>query len=362
MLLPGVTSQAKGVSKWERRQKLYPEQANAFELAESVPAPLRALALVQIAKSLDKKETDWKTELLEAGFQSATESSINWPVDYELPPGPQGTKTFVPQLVFTADKINSGLDRLTLQTSAVREMLTVDKREARSLFAKISLGDLPALSCADLFVPNVRAYYETASALSKDGFTLNEKRRMEHLDFLRSLFASVSSSVEVGPAAQVLLDQHLPVKDHDFLASIFGEQLGNIAGDNRSFFERLDFVSARVMDLADSAHGNSAIAILKGWRIYLIANLSGVRCKETTDAAWPYKGWATQAVSAFNLRAKHFGSLPGVEDRDVKPARIESAACCKSRRRSPEKLRNYWREACSWACMETKMISNGWPD
>ncbi len=313
------------LSKRERRQKLYPELVRTVDLAEGAPAPLRALALLRVASVPLNKDEEWKRDLLEEAFDAASQSPIKWRVNYvSFPEGP--LPAGLPRRILKAMEINnSGLDRLTLQTEIVLAMLPVDKQESLTLFHRIAPLGLAPLTCSDGLVPNVDAYYQTATQLAKDGFTLPQRNKREHLQFLRGLAESMTSSTEVGPAARMLLDQHLSSSETGVLAAVFGHQLGELPLDCRSFSDHLDSTSKNVMRFADSLEAGDAIALLKSWRAYLVGNLSGVRCGETVDPkSYPeYTTTAANAVKTFNLRAEHQESLTRIEEQEIQPGKIE---------------------------------------
>lgn len=324
--LAPAAGQAVTASRWEVRRKLYPELMKTFNLAESAPAPLRALAQLRIASFPGLKDQEWKRELLDESFEAAAQSPTRWPVDdtiwgLEM----KRSEATLSRILAEAFESNSGLDRLTLQTSAVRAMLAVDKQEARKLFESISPPELSPLTCSDSFTPKVDAYYETAGQLAKNGFTLREQKQREHLDFLFSVVASISSGIEVRPAAQMLLDLRLPQNEAGPIVAAFARRLESISSDSRSFFANMDSTSGSLMKLSDSLDESDALAMLKSWRTYLVKNLTDVRCAVTVDPKSDYARWATNAVNAFNVRAARLKSLLPIEQDDIRAGKVESS-------------------------------------
>jgi hypothetical protein len=135
----------------------------------------------------------------------------------------------------------------------------------------------------------------------------------------------MTSPVEVGPAAKMLWDQHLPSSEAGILAAAYGQKLANLPFDSRSFFSWFGDTSENVMRLADSLESGDAVALLKAWRAYLIRNLNGVRCAETVDPKWFYSGEATRAVNEFNRRAVHQESVVQIEEEDIRPGKVGPA-------------------------------------
>lgn len=315
-VLPGPTNQGVPTSKWVERRKLYPELMSTFDLANAAPALLRALALLRIASSPELKDNDWKRDLLEESFEVAEQSTVPWPVDYV---SPQGPTQVLSRRARRSNELNSGLDRLSLQTAAVHSMLAVDKQRARSLFNSIPRLELLPLACSDGLVPKVESYYETAGQLAKVGFSSQKKGKQERVDFLLMVILSISSPIEVGPAAQMLLDQKLPSEESRFVVASFAEKLNKLAGDSRSFFDNLDSTTEMVLRLSNSVDGKDAEAFLRAWRSYFVTNLRGVRCAETVEPKWTAK-----SVDAFNLRATRSESLPPILQDDIRPQKVDS--------------------------------------
>jgi len=322
-VLSALTDQGVVTSKWDQRRKLYPELIRTFDLAEAGPAPLRALALLRIASAAKLKDDNWKSDLLEESFEGAAQSALPWPVSPVA--GPEGPTAAFLRRVRKSAELNVGLDRLSLQTGAVRSMLLVDKQKAHKLFDSIPPLTLSPLTCSDSFVPNVEAYYQTAALLAKMRFSSQEKGQRERADFLRTVVLSISSAVEIAPATQMLLDQNLPSDEFSDVVGAFAQKLEKLTGDSRSFFDHLDSTSELVLKLSDSLGGKEGLALLKAWRTYLLRNLGGVRCAETVDTKWAYSRWATESVAAFNLKAAHSESLPPIEQEDVRPDKVDLA-------------------------------------
>jgi hypothetical protein len=78
------------------------------------------------------------------------------------------------------------LDKLSLQTRAVTQMIALDKSRARMMFQEIALPKLPDLTCEDSLSYDPGAYYRTALAVSKDCFDETKRRLRRTSSFSRN--------------------------------------------------------------------------------------------------------------------------------------------------------------------------------
>jgi hypothetical protein len=307
-------------SVWAKRRAQYPELTSIYDLAESTPAPLRALALLRIATAPGMKDVQWKKELLTAAFAAADQEPMLWPSTHVKPAA--GRSPAVPKKLEPSNDDNRGLYRLTLQTEIVASMLSADRAEAISMFNQIAPLRLPVLTCSDGSMPDVSSYYQVAAAIAKGGFTAEQKKNGDPTQFLRSLVAAITSPVEIKPAAMMLAGQELPPDGTAFVVSDFAGRLDSLRGDDRAFFADLDGTSSAVMNLAGSLGDSLAATVLKAWRNYLISNLTGARCRESVDHRWNYFQSAIDVVNAFNARVVGRESVAPIGTDEVQPGNV----------------------------------------
>jgi hypothetical protein len=311
-------------SVWAKRRAQYPELTGIYDLAESVPAPLRAMALVRIATAPGMKDTGWKKELLTEAFSAASQEPMLWPTTYVMPAA--GKLSTMAKRMETSNDDNRGLLRLTLQTDVVGTMLSVDRAEAVSMFNQIAPLGVPVLTCSDGLMPDVASYYGAAAAIAKGGFSDEQKTNGDPVQLLRTVMAAISSPVEIKPAAMMLTSQGLSRDGTVSVVSDFASRLENLSGDDRSFFADLDGTSKAVLNLADSLPDSVATTMLKAWRNYLIVNLTGDRCRETVDTKWHYSKSASDAIDAFNARVAGRESVAAIDKEDVHPGSVASGS------------------------------------
>lgn len=305
---------------WAKRRAQYPELTSIYDLAESAPAPLRALALLRIATAPGMKDVQWEKELLTEAFAAADQEPMLWLTTRVMPAA--GRLSAMAKKLETSNDDNRGLFRLTLETEIVETMLSVDRAEATSMFNQIAPLRLPVLTCSDGLMPDVGSYYQAAAAIAKSGFTAEQKKNGDSVQFLRTLVAAITSPVEIKPAAAMLAVQGLPPDDTASVVSDLASRLDSLRGDDRSFFADLEGTSSAVMNLAGSLSDSLATTLLKAWRNYLISNLTGARCRETVSRKWPYFQSAIDVVTAFNGRVVGRVSVAPIDDDDVHPGSV----------------------------------------
>ena len=74
------------------------------------------------------------------------------------------------------------LDRLTLQSRAVREMMKLDPKKALDMFQAISFPSPHRCSCEDALVDDVSEYYETLAQIADSAFSPAERRLGSHVE------------------------------------------------------------------------------------------------------------------------------------------------------------------------------------
>jgi hypothetical protein len=309
---------------WAKRRAQYPALMGIYDLAEGVPAPLRALALLRIAAAPGMKDVAWKMELLTEAFSAAGQEPMLWPTTYVMPAA--GKLSAKAKRLESSDSDNRGLLRLTLQTEVVESMLTVDRAEAVSMFNQVAPLRVPVLTCSDGLIPDVKSYYQAATAISQSGFSAEQKKNGDPVQFLRTVVVAITSPVEIKPAATMLTGLGLSPDDTVSVVSDFASRLENLSGDDRSFFADLDGTSKAVLSLTGSLPDSLATSVLKAWRNYLIVNLTGDRCRETVDIKWHYFKSAIDVVNAFNARVAGHESVAQIDKDDVRPGNTASGS------------------------------------
>jgi hypothetical protein len=304
----------------KRRRAEYPELTEIIELAQGAPAEFSARALLRVANSPRLRDKTWKREILEQAFQNA--SAARNPIRKQIMEGPStaGSRT-----AMTSQAAALGLDRLTLQTKAITAMLALDPRRARELFLTIPQPRPSRLHCEDALLDDPSSYYATATAIAAQAFPLDERKRDEPILFLNERIQSITSPVEITPAAALISNSKATPAQLKLLISSLAAALQRMEGDDRTFAGSLSSIVRAVPDLVDIARAsNSGAEILtEAYRQFLIRNLTGPRCAESAEK-WQQDAVAS-AVSSFNSRMSSEANAP-LKEEELKASKVEGKA------------------------------------
>lgn len=281
----------------KRRRLEYPELTQIVELAQSAPAEFAARALLRVAQSADLRDTAWKRELLDQAFQSA--ASARNPVRRQITPGIISDSSRERMI---AEAANLGLDRLTLQTEAVKAMLAVNPRQARELFLAIPQPVPARLRCEDALVEDPSVYFAAATTIAATAFTAEERKRDDVALFLNERVQRIASPVELAPAIRMISvsSNRMTAAQYKLLASSLAAAFQRIEGDDRSFFSSLPAISREMASLSGSE-------LIEAYRQFLVKNLTGSRCADSDYSR----------ISA---------DLAPLKLEDIKPSRIDAKA------------------------------------
>ncbi len=255
----------------KRRRLEYPEITQIVELAQSAPAEFAAQALLRVARSANLRDKAWKRELLDQAFQTA--GAARNPVKRRVRPGeiPYGSRERM-----IGEAANLGLDRLTLQTEAVKAMLAVNPRQARELFLAIAQPVPARLRCEDALVEDPSAYFAAATAIAATAFTAEERKQDDVAFFLNERVQRIASPVELAPAMRMIAvsANRITAAQCKLLASSLAAAFQRIEGDDRSFFSSLPAIAKEIGSLAGSE-------LAEAYKQFLIKNLTGARCADS---------------------------------------------------------------------------------
>ncbi len=282
----------------EQRRKQYPDLANLVDLAQSVPPEFSADVLLRIAASGRMRDAEWKKELLEQAFQNA--SLAEQPVRQTIGSGTDFNLINVS--LSRAEKISRGfdqkLDRLSLRSRVLREMLNVDRGKALEMFQMIVLPELHARTCSDALVDQVSDYYEALTQIINSGFNAEERRHGLHVELVNYRIHGMRSPVEVGAMAKTLSSLKLNQAELSLVAGGYAAALERIPLDFRSFSSILPATDHEVHRFVETlrAKGISTNTLIASYRQYLIRNFTGSRCayNEKEDSL------LTTVVDSFN--------------------------------------------------------------
>ena len=243
--------------------------------AQDLDPEFAANALLRIADApAVAADVAWRREILDDAFQLAAGAQE---------PFARRNWTGYPATRF--DKAYAqGLDTLTLESKAVRAMLSIDYKKARELFEEIPPPQIPRLNCQDAMAYDVSIFYETVADVAARAFSPKEVADDEPFHLLQRYAASVDSPAEVAPVARMLMGTSLKPALYEALVNSFAGALAQLSGDDRSFSATVPNGAAQAIAdlLADCAHRRvNAAPLADAWRAYLRRQLGGARCADS---------------------------------------------------------------------------------
>lgn len=333
IMLPAQTPPAAGplakTRRAEQRRKQHPEIAKVIDFAESAPPEFSAHFLLQVATSPQLHDRVWQKELLEEAFERGSFARE-----------PVRRRRFRDGDLFDvartrAEKISRGfdevLDRLSLQSLAVKAMLPLDRARAIDMFQSITYPRLEVKQCGEALIDDVSAYYGALGQIVDSGFSSGQRREGRHVALLNHAMGGVDSAVELAPVAEVLSTAALSMEEKESIAGSFALALERVRYDDRSFTASLSLVNKHLHQLVQTLRTSGVVpdAIIAAYRKYLVANLTGSRCAdnaEQPDVAG--KEALGRVVDAFNkdLASATNPSLAPLNAAEIKPGKIGGRA------------------------------------
>ena len=252
------------VAVYAQPPKLQQPYQSIYELAHATPPEFAADALLRLEESGKIANHEARLALLEEAFRFAAGVQYRMPLR-ALPGYDSDSRTAFLNLAYRLK-----LDALSLQTRAVRDLVSVDKPTARELFGEIARPALPPLTCDDALVPDVADLYDALSLVVNSTFTEKERGKEQQINFLLSYLAQVTSPVQLAPAARLIKTASFTPSQRDVVLGRFNAILENMSADDRSF-------SATVSALNGEITPEMSAAFDK----YLHRGLAATRCKDS---------------------------------------------------------------------------------
>ena len=241
--------------------------------AKSAPAEFSADALIRLA-DVEQLAKDRRIDLLAQAFERA--SGAQEPYKRHAASMRTDGSAGYWNRVYGQD-----LDGLSLRLRAIESMLPLDKVKARELFVQIPTLATPRVKCEDFQVYDVGRFYEVLGTLAQQVFDEKETEAGEPFKLLQRYAGAMTSPVQAAPLARVLAGWK--GKDDDFKALVgaYATSLGKISGDDRSFVYS-STLGKEVLALVDECKRRhvTPLPLIEGYRLYLVINLSAVRCAD----------------------------------------------------------------------------------
>jgi hypothetical protein len=227
--------------------KLPEPYQSIVELSRAAPPEFGADALLRVVESGKIANKDAKRDLVEQAFRLGAMATFQVRMR-----GVKGT-TVDTRSGYLSKAYDLKLDALSLQSRAVRDMLPMDPAKARELFQEIVRPALPPLTCDDPMFYDVSDFYQALGAVVESAFTVEERNKEEHLNFLLDYMGQVSSPAQLAPMARLIKSVGVSAKQRDILWNKFYGLLESIRPDGRSYVSALDDIKGEVIPGAEAS-------------------------------------------------------------------------------------------------------------
>lgn len=266
------------------RPKLSDPVRAAVDAARSAGSEIYADTIVKLVESGKIPERELQIELLESAFHAAARSveSVRWVAILGTPPDTRE--------MYRAKAGALGLDAVSLQARALRNLLTVDRAKARDLFYQAVHPALDPRPCEDPLVADITPYYGLAATVAQSTFNATEKENGAHLQFLIGVLGAARSPSEVAAFAGSLGNVALTPAQWNLMFSVIDRKMETVQADYRSFVVSFNAMQAAVDELTAMARGNhldeAAVAWKDSFRKYVVVQMTAARCQPDipTDA------------------------------------------------------------------------------
>jgi hypothetical protein len=207
-------------------------------LANAAPPEFAADALLRIVEFGRLADKGQKRDLIEQAFRLA--ASAKFQVRMTGLPG----TTADTRSGSLSQAYAFGLDALSLESRAVRDMLPLDPAKAREMFLDIAQPMLAPLTCDDALVYDVSEYYQALGAVANAAFTPKERAKQEHLNFLLDYLGEATSPAQLAALVPVVQSAGVTPPQREVLWAKLNGLLESLQPDDRSFSASLPVLGA----------------------------------------------------------------------------------------------------------------------
>jgi len=322
---PGPVKKLKQQPREGNQSKSDPELQAMVEGAAAAPSEVGADVLIRLAESRKIANRATKVDFLSKAFDLA--ATAEQPVKRTAMFGGMGDMPSA--LLSRAYRMN--MDKLSLQSRVVNDLLPLDATKARELFEEIQFPALSPVGCEERLTYDLGFFYETLGKVARRGFTAKDKLKGRQIALLTPFVSPLQSHAQVKPAAELLVSARLPASDLGQLANLFAGSLAQLRGDERSFAATAmgpggNEISGSVANLVTilEAKEISSITLLRALRQYLVSNFGEVRCAEALRGQADNNS-LPEAVKYFNQQLRRYlqiGQIAAITEDELKKARI----------------------------------------
>ncbi len=303
-----------GAEKRKEPARLPAQLEPIFGIAMAAPPEFAASALLRLNSQVTDR--DLRRDLINMAFLLAAKSQN--PVRLIAFPGSE-VDTRSGSL---ARALRLRMDALSLQSTAVQEMVAVDPHRARELFEQINRPAISRATCEDSLLPDVSPYYDALAAVTRGAFSEKERAKGEHLAFARAGLSGASTVAELAPLAHTLASLDWPREYFEIALGSFTSKLEAIGPESRAFLYFSKAIDRAVGALVSHARqiGSSPEALVETYRKFLVTQLKGARCAGSEQIAGSLVG-GVDRTALFGDAIR--GEQPALSAEEATPEQVE---------------------------------------
>lgn len=175
------------------------------------------------------------------------------------------------------------LDAVSLGSKIIKELLKFDKKKVREIiFQNQPEFSFQPVSCDDALDYKIEDFYETLTAVAKETFTTEEKKRNIRLLALTPYVQNIKSPKQIVPIGKMLLSLDLTATELSELILSYSAAVREISAADRSFFN--DFSQTlntfdSLLKLANDKNAHKEI-LTDSFRGYIAKNFRAEKCAD----------------------------------------------------------------------------------
>jgi hypothetical protein len=257
-------------------RKPNPQLESIVDLAMGVPPEFAADSLLRLVESGKIADLAVKLSLVEKAFYLS--ESAQQPVKLTAMPG----ALVDTRSGYLSHAFRLNLDKLSLESRAVVDVLPLDRAKGEKLFEQIRFPTLKPLSCDEPLLYDPSSYYAALASTLERRVTNGATSERRIMPLLQPAVTQISSHTQVSPVAKTLVSLNLSSGQLVDMTTLFAGSLEQLQGDERSFEVVATKYSAfgalaRLVSKLDGA-GLPSANLVQALRQYVIRNLQGTRC------------------------------------------------------------------------------------
>jgi len=250
-----------------------------LEDSHALPPEFTSDVILQLIENGLVRDDRLKIKLLNDAFEKAALAQDDYP---ERPWGINVEET--PHGLHAIASIVTGLNRLSLQTRAVRQVFSMDPQRARKLLDSIPPPRILPLPCNESWFYWLEPYYSTLTISLEKGFSLREIAGGLRSGYVASMIGKTKSHPELVSTVQLLVAGSFTDQELHELVPAFVSSIRNLDGDPQTFAiamsdDRLFEGVNKLISLLEK-RGIDSRSVVQAMRDYLVRDFNEPSCSE----------------------------------------------------------------------------------